>query len=117
MDPEIWTAVVNMKPGCKILVVELPQDSLYYESGVVCYTYGNMGEVTQETRIYALPFLSSPLALSTQFTYDSWGRILNITYPDNEVVSYGYDCGGQLFRFCNNSSYSYLDSVKHIMIP
>ena len=75
MDPEIWTAVVNMKPGCKILVVELPQDSLYDESGVVCYTYGNMGEVTQETRIYALPFLSSPLALSTQFTYDSWGRI------------------------------------------
>ena len=59
-------------------------DSLYDESGVVCYQYGNMGEVTRETRIYALPFLSSPLALSTQFTYDSWGRIQNITYPDNE---------------------------------
>ena len=46
MDPEIWTAVVNMKPGCKILVVELPQDSLYDESGVMCYEYGDMGEVT-----------------------------------------------------------------------
>ena len=88
-------------------------DSLYDESGVMCYTYGNMGEVTQETRIYALPFLTNALALSTQFEYDSWGRILNITYPDNEVVNYTYDCGGQLFRFCNNSSYSYLDSVKY----
>ncbi|MBP5413204.1 MAG: hypothetical protein J6Y47_08130, partial [Bacteroidales bacterium] len=71
-------------------------DSLYDESGVVCYQYGNMGEVTKETRIYALPFLSSPVALSTQFTYDSWGRIQDITYPDNEVVNYAYDLGGQL---------------------
>ena len=88
-------------------------DSLYDESGVVCYQYGNMGEVTQETRIYALPFLSQPIALSTQFTYDSWGRIQDITYPDNEVVNYTYDCGGQLFRFYNNGNYSYLDSVKY----
>ena len=88
-------------------------DSLYDESGVMCYEYGNMGEVTRETRIYALPFLTNALALSTQFTYDSWGRILNITYPDNEVVNYAYDLGGQLFRFCNNSNYSYLDSVKY----
>ena len=71
MDSKIWTAVVNMKPSRNILVV----DSLYDESGVVCYTYGDMGEVTQETRIYALPFLTNPLALSTQFSYDSWGRI------------------------------------------
>ncbi len=53
-------------------------DSLYDESGVMCYEYGNMGEVTKETRIYALPFLSQPLALSTLFEYDRWGRILNL---------------------------------------
>ena len=88
-------------------------DSLYDESGVVCYTYGNMGEVTQETRIYALPFLSSPVALSTQFTYDSWGRIQDITYPDNEVVSYTYDLGGQLQSISNNSNYTYLDNVAY----
>ncbi len=50
-------------------------DSLYV---VTANRYGNMGEVTKETRIYALPFLSQPLALSTQFEYDSWGRILNL---------------------------------------
>ena len=89
-------------------------DSLYDESGVMCYQYGNMGEVTSETRIYALPFLSSPLALSTQFTYDSWGRILDITYPDNEIVNYTYDLGGQLQSITNNSSsYTYLDNVAY----
>ncbi|MBQ6667319.1 MAG: RHS repeat protein, partial [Bacteroidales bacterium] len=98
-----------MKPSRDILVV----DSLYDESGVMCYTYGNMGEVTQETRIYALPFLSQPIALATQFTYDSWGRIQSITYPDNEVVSYAYDLGGQLQSITNNSSYTYLDNVTY----
>ncbi len=103
----------NMKPSRNILVVDLLQDSLYDVSGVMCYQYGNMGEVTRETRVYALPFLTNALALSTQFTYDSWGRILNITYPDNEVVSYGYDCGGQLQSITNNSSYTYLDNVTY----
>ena len=102
-----------MKLGGSILVIQVSQDSLYDESGVVCYQYGNMGEVTQETRIYALPFLSSPLALSTQFTYDSWGRIQDITYPDNEVVSYTYDLGGQLQSITNNSSYTYLNNVTY----
>jgi YD repeat-containing protein len=88
-------------------------DSLYDESGVMCYEYGNMGEVTRETRIYALPFLTNALALSTQFTYDSWGRVLNITYPDNEVVGYTYDLGGQLRRVYSSQLIvnSYLDSV------
>ena len=107
-----------MKPSRNILVVEVQHDSLYDESGVVCYEYGNMGEVTRETRIYALPFLTNALALSTQFEYDSWGRIQNITYPDNETVKYRYDCGGQLHKMFNgqglmNNGYSYLDSVKY----
>ncbi len=28
--------------------------------------------------------------------YDSWNRVLNITYPDSEVVHYDYDAAGQL---------------------
>ena len=54
-----------MKSGSNILFFHHQQNSLYDESGVMCYEYGNMGEVTKETRIYALPFLSQPLALST----------------------------------------------------
>ena len=95
------------------LFYSVQHDSLYDESGVMCYEYGDIGEVTKETRIYALPFLTNALALSTQFTYDSWGRILNITYPDNEVVNYAYDLGGQLQSITNNSSYTYLDNVTY----
>ena len=32
------------------------------------------------------------------FEYDSWNRVQRIVYPDSEVVSYGYDLGGQLCR-------------------
>ena len=53
----------NMKPSRNILVVDLLQDSLYDESGVMCYEYGNMGEVVAETRVYALPFLTNVLVL------------------------------------------------------
>jgi RHS repeat-associated protein len=69
--------------------------------------------VVAETRIYALPFLSQPIALSTHFDYDSWGRIQCINYPDHEIVRYYYDLGGQLQSISNNSSYKYLDSVKY----
>ncbi len=88
-------------------------DTLYDESGLVCYQYGNMGEITRETRIYTVPFLANIIALNTQFEYDSWGRILNITYPDNEEVNYSYDFGGQLERIANNQNYTYLDSIQY----
>ena len=32
------------------------------------------------------------------YEYDSWNRILNIRYPDNETVCYTYDLGGNLDR-------------------
>jgi len=33
---------------------------------------------------------------TTQFKYDSLNRLLNLTYPDGEVVTYGYDGGGAM---------------------
>ena len=78
------------------------------ESGRMDYSYGSMGEITAETRTYALPFLATDLALTTQYEYDSWGRTTTITYPDGETVSYDYDRGGQLFKMSN-----YLDSVLY----
>jgi len=89
--------------------------SVLDESGRMDYTYGNMGEVKSETRTYALPFLATDLALTTQYEYDSWGRTTSITYPDGETVSYDYDRGGQLFRMYNVqlTMYNYLDSVLY----
>ena len=38
---------------------------------------------------------------------------MDITYPDNEIVNYTYDLGGQLQSITNNSSYTYLDNVAY----
>src|SRR5262249_19647627 len=37
-----------------------------------------------------------PRTFQTQFTYDSFGRMLQLVYPDGETLSYGYDGGGLL---------------------
>jgi uncharacterized protein RhaS with RHS repeats len=55
-------------------------------SGIQVFKYGNMGEVISQTRIYTLPFMEQTVKLETKFEYDSWGRILNMTYPDGEKV-------------------------------
>jgi RHS repeat-associated core domain len=73
-----------------------------------------MGEVTKQTRVYKLPFMEKAVTIATCFTYDSWGRTLNMTYPDGETVRYGYDYGGQLKSVNghkNRISYSYIDSI------
>ena len=49
-----------------------------------------------------------------EYEYDSWNRIQNMTYPDGEVVSYGYNSGGMLQRVMgqkNGQAYSYIDSL------
>ena len=33
---------------------------------------------------------------STKTNYDSWNRIMKMTYPDGEVVNYTYNTGGLL---------------------
>jgi len=71
-------------------------DTIIDQSGMQTFQYGSMGEVTKQTRIYALPFMEQNIAISTEFEYDSWGRTLNMTYPDGEKLTYNYDYGGQL---------------------
>jgi len=71
-------------------------DSIIDHSGIQTFKYGSMGEVTSQTRIYRLPFIEQSIAITTEFEYDSWGRTLNMTYPDGEKLTYEYDYGGQL---------------------
>ncbi len=81
-----------------------------------CFEYGNMGEVSKQTRIYNLPFMQQGVKLETRFEYDSWGRTLNMTYPDGEKVTYGYDKGGMLKSMHGvkgTSQYSYLKNLQY----
>jgi RHS repeat-associated protein len=75
-----------------------------------------MGEVTNQTRIYTLPFMEQAIKIENKFEYDSWGRINKLTYPDGEVVKYEYDHSGLLKRMMGTKegqNYTYLSNIEY----
>lgn len=82
-------------------------------SGTQEFEYGNMGEVVRNTRRVVGPNI--PIRVfTTNFSYDSWNRIQNITYPDGEKVDYFYDFGGNLNKMIgkvNNQPYKYINTI------
>lgn len=65
-------------------------------SGFQTFIYGKLGEVIENNRTFVLPNETYPYSFNMKYTYDSWNRIQNITYPDGEVVHYKYNKGGML---------------------
>ena len=70
------------------------------------YYYGKMGEVTKTTRTLIVPNQAIATYV-TEWKYDSHNRLLEMTYPDGEKVSYGYNLGGQLDHVRGYKSYGY----------
>ncbi|HVQ93577.1 MAG TPA: GH-E family nuclease [Mycobacteriales bacterium] len=62
-------------------------------AGSMAREYGQLGEITKETRTVK-GVLSRDTAYTTQYRYDSFNRMLQLTYPDGEVLSYRYNSGG-----------------------
>ena len=50
-------------------------------AGSVTRQYGPMGEVTSETRT-TTGQNHKPVTFTTQYQYDTWNRVLKLTYPD-----------------------------------
>ena len=65
-------------------------------SGWQTFKYGKLGELTENTRTFVLPYESVPYTFRMRYAYDSWNRIDSMTYPDGEVVCYEYNKGGML---------------------
>ena len=75
-----------------------------------------MGEVTKNIRTFVPPYEEQPYTFAMEFEYDSWNRIQKMTYPDREVVSYGYDKGGMLQWVTgekNGAFHTYIDSISY----
>ncbi|WP_121667978.1 SpvB/TcaC N-terminal domain-containing protein [Mesonia aquimarina] len=70
---------------------------LYQEdaSGVQAFGYGRMGEITKNLRSIAVGGAHS-YWFFTQWEYDSWNRVKEIVYPDQEKVHYHYNEAGNL---------------------
>jgi RHS repeat-associated protein len=56
--------------------------------------YGRLGEVVQSVRTLVKKHHRAPPSFTTRYRYDSWGRLLELTNPDQERILYGYDAGG-----------------------
>lgn len=82
--------------------------------------YDVLGEIVEETATMKVSNLSPQTApdhtYTSRYQYDTWGRLLSTTYPDGEVLTYGYDSGG-LTRSAtgvkDGVTYRYADGVEY----
>ena len=85
-------------------------------SGYQEFSYGKLGEITENIRTFVLPNETGTYTFAMNFSYDSWNRILTMTYPDEEKVDYKYNVGGLLSSvkgFKGNAIYPYIDSIHY----
>ena len=71
-----------------------------------------MGEVLKTVRTLIVPN-QAVATYVTQWKYDSHNRLLEMIYPDEEKVTYGYNLGGQVDHVRGYKSYGY-DYVNKI---
>ncbi|MDI2124976.1 SpvB/TcaC N-terminal domain-containing protein [Yinghuangia seranimata] len=84
-------------------------------AGTVTRGYGPLGEVTRETRTITVAG-GAPRTYTTLWRFDAFNRVLQLTYPDGEVLTYGYDSGGQVGKATGSKSgtdYTYLDRLDY----
>ena len=83
-------------------------------SGWQKFKYGKLGEMIENSRTFAPSFENQTYTFKMQYEYDSWNRIQTMTYPDGEVVTYGYNQGGMLKSVVGNKNGVFSDYIKEI---
>lgn len=64
-------------------------------TGTQYMKYGKLGELTLNRRSVAVPG-DRVYWFQTEWTFDTWNRVKTIKYPDEELVTYKYNKGGEL---------------------
>ncbi len=84
-------------------------------SGIRLRSYGKLGEITQEIRT-PNTFVAPQQTYATQYTYDTFGRLQSMVYPDGEVLTYRYDSGGlvnQVTGTRGGNNYTYVSRLEY----
>jgi len=88
-------------------------------TSVQSFEYGNMGEVIKNSRSFWIPGNDQvTYTFNMEWTYDSWGRVMEIIYPDEDQVKYTYNNGGLLQSMSSNKNgitYPIIDQIKYNM--
>ena len=116
----------------QLITVEYPSHSVAYDygdpgaenngAGRIIYQvdltgsqkfyYGALGEVVRNDRKISNEN-GEVMYFRTSHRYDSWGRVMEINYPDNEHVIYKYNPAGQLLSITNSEEEEYLSNVDY----
>ena len=75
-------------------------------TGAQEFSYGIMGEIESIRRTLIVPN-SAIATYVTSWKYDSWNRLQEMVYPDQEKISYTYNSGGLLQAVAGKKAYSY----------
>ncbi len=84
-------------------------------AGTLTREYGPLGEVTAETRTTD-SHNNKTISFTTRYSFDTWNRMLKLTYPDGEVLSYHYGSGGQVDSAAgvkDGNTYNYLNRLDY----
>ena len=82
-------------------------------SGMCRYEYDALGNVIDEVRTIALPDNNDEVYnFRMAYKYDSWGRMLTMTYPDGEEITYTYQWGGDLYGMTGDKGGDFRVYVK-----
>ncbi|RIK35093.1 MAG: hypothetical protein DCC55_31410, partial [Chloroflexi bacterium] len=80
------------------------------------YFYGPLGEVVKEIKTVASDTGPQPEVYTTEYLYDTWGRLQSLTYPDGEVLTYHYDAGGHIHEISGQKGgvlYPYVKRIEY----
>jgi RHS repeat-associated protein len=90
------------------------------ESGLENRFYGQLGEVVKEIKTVASDTQgngpNSPEVYATGYTYDTFGRLQQLVYPDGEVLTYKYDAGGMARQATGQKgshAYRYVERLEY----
>ena len=107
--------------------------ALSYNSSVVDeYFYNQQGNVAKVRRTMIVPN-GKILTYVTEFKYDTWGRLLEMIYPDGEILTYSFNNAGLAnkvngsktfkvdehknfdYKYIDDVTYDYLGRLKEVM--
>jgi RHS repeat-associated protein len=84
-------------------------------TGAQEFFYGPMGEQTKNIRTIVIP-QHTEQTLVTEWEYDTWNRLVSMTYADKEKVEYVYNAGGRLRSMTGkkkNATYAYVNQLGY----